>query len=283
MSKIKLSDYKNSILELISNGLKPVEIARELNLNKVSVNSWIHANVPDISFRINPGNVHYFDVIDSYAKAYILGFIAADGSLVENKRTKVTSLTITIKYEDKEVLEFIKSEIGSEHKLREIIRKSSYDENKTIHHIRYVNSNKPLIDGIKKYGITPVKSLTMKNIINNIPYDYRNAFIIGYFDGDGSVTTRNGLYENDNGVFCKDYSLYIQIRGTRDFLEGICEHLKIDKSHIHKNDSIPHLTFANKKDTSRFFKCYKNLPFYYKRKHDKFLEKINLPCYDNYR
>lgn len=123
----------------------------------------------------------------------------------------------------------------------------------------------------------------MKNIINNIPYDYRNAFIIGYFDGDGSVTTRNGLYENDNGVFCKYYSLYIQIRGTRDFLEGICEHLKIDKSHIHKNDSIPHLTFANKKDTSRFFKCYKNLPFYYKRKHDKFLEKINLPCYDNYR
>ena len=48
MSKVKLSDYKNSILELISNGLKPVEIARELNLNKVSVNSWIHANVHDI-------------------------------------------------------------------------------------------------------------------------------------------------------------------------------------------------------------------------------------------
>ena len=92
MSKVKLSDYKNSILELISNGLKPVEIARELNLNKVSVNSWIHANVPDISFRINPGNVHYFDVIDSYAKAYILGFIAADGSLVENKRTKEQKL-----------------------------------------------------------------------------------------------------------------------------------------------------------------------------------------------
>lgn len=29
-------------------------------------------------------NEHYFEVIDSSAKAYILGFIAADGSLVKS-------------------------------------------------------------------------------------------------------------------------------------------------------------------------------------------------------
>lgn len=123
----------------------------------------------------------------------------------------------------------------------------------------------------------------MGNIIKNIPYEYRDAFIIGYFDGDGSITIRNGQYPNDRGILCYDYSLYIQIRGTKDFLLGICNHLKIDVTHIHQNDSIPHLSFASKRDTYRFFQCYKNLPFYYKRKHDKFLQRINHPSYDKYK
>lgn len=281
MNKVKLSDYSNSIMDLVARGLKPKQIAQELNLNPISVNSWLRTNHPEISFRPNPGNLHYFDNIDSYAKAYILGFIAADGALVKTK--SCTTLTITIKYEDKAVLEFIKSEIGSKAPLREIVKESSFNHSKTIHHIRYTNSNKELIEGIMKWGINYNKSLSMGNIISNIPYDYRDAFIIGYFDGDGSVTTRNSLYKNDRGILCKDNSLYIQIRGTVEFLEGICDHLKIDKSHIRQYDSIPQLVFASKKCTMRFYKCYSHLPFFYKRKHDKFLEKINLPCYDNYR
>lgn len=283
MSKIRIADYQNSIMNLIQNGFGPTQIGRMLNLNPVSVNSWLRTNHPELSFKKSPGNTHYFDSIDSYAKAYILGFIAADGALVPAKHSSTTSLTITLRYEDKEILEFIKSEIGNEGKLTEIIRPSSFDKSKTIHHIRYTNANKPIISAIQKYGITPRKSLTMGNIIQNIPYDYRDAFIIGYFDGDGSVTTRNDLYLNDNGYLCKDNSLYIQVRGTKAFLTGICNHLNINVSHIKQHDSIPCLSFANKKDTSRMYRCYTNLPFYLKRKHDKFLEKINLSAYDNYR
>ena len=43
------------------------------------------------------------------------------------------------------------------------------------------------------------------------------------------------------------------------------------------------LKLENKKDTYRFFQCYKNLPFYYKRKYDKFLQRINHPSYDKYK
>lgn len=281
MSKIRISDYSNSIMDLVAKGFAPKAIATNLNLNPVSVDSWLRKNHPELSFRPNPGNLHYFDIVDSYAKAYILGFIAADGALVKTRSS--TTLTITLKYEDKEILEFIKSEIGSEASLKEIKRPSSFDNTKIIHHIRYTNSNRELIQGITKWGITENKSLTMSDIIKNIPYDFRGAFIIGYFDGDGSVTIRNGLYENDRGILCKDNSLYIQIRGTKPFLRGICEHLKINDSHIRQNDSIPQLVFANKKDTMALYKCYANLPFYLKRKHDKFLERVNLPCYDKYR
>lgn len=134
-----------------------------------------------------------------------------------------------------------------------------------------------------KYGITHNKSLTMENIIENIPIEFRDAFIIGYFDGDGSVTVRDGLHKNSKNNMVYDYSIYIQIRGTKKFLQGICKHLNITENHIRKFDSIPQLSFANKKDVVRLFKCYNNLPFYYERKHDVFLKRINHPSFDKYK
>ena len=62
----------------------------------------------------------------------------------------------------------------------------------------------------------------MGNIIENIPYEYRDAFIIGYFDGDGSVSINDKLILHRNGKFYPNHSLYISIRGTKEFLSGIC-------------------------------------------------------------
>lgn len=279
--KIMTDEVITSVMNLLSEGKTVPEISKILNINKVTIGSYLRTH----GIKLNPdkGNVHYFDVIDSYAKAYIVGFIAADGAIVKSKTKANPSLTITIKYEDKEVLEFIKSEIGNEHKLLEINRPSSFDKTKTIHHIRYAITDKHIVKALNDIGITYNKSLTLGNIIENIPYEYRDAFIIGYFDGDGSVTIREGKYPNDRGFLCYDYSIYVQIRGTREFLSGVCKHLNISTSNIYQNDSIPQLSFANKKNTYRFFQCYNNLPFYYERKYNKFLERINHPSYDKYK
>lgn len=278
-TKVMTDEVITSVINFLKSGKTVPEIANILGINKITISSFLRKN----GIKLNPdkGNVHYFDVINSYAKSYIVGFIAADGALVKTKSS--TTLTITIKYEDKAVLEFIKSEIGNEHKLQEIVRPSSFDHSKNIHHIRYTISDRHITQALNKLGITTNKSLSMGDIIKNIPYEYRDAFIIGYFDGDGSVTIRDEEYPNNRGILCKDYSLYVQIRGTTDFLFGICRHLKIDTTHIHQNDSIPHLSFASKKDTYRLFQCYKNLPFYYERKYNKFLQRINHPSYDKYK
>lgn len=280
MTKLKLDSQKDFIITSYNEGKSAAFIAKELNVYPQTVINLLKHYIPGLKLRPDKGNVHYFDNIDTYAKAYIVGFIAADGSLVKGKTT--TTLTITVKYTDKEVLEFIKSEIGNEHKLLEIKRKSF--SNKEIHHIRYYISDINISKALINLGITPNKSLTMGNIINNIPYKYRDAFIIGYFDGDGSVTTRNDLYwKASKQKYYPDHTLYIQIRGTKEFLKGICNHLDISETHIRQHDSIPALAFASKKDTYRFFNCYKNLPFYYERKYNKFLQKINHPSYDKYK
>jgi hypothetical protein len=45
-------------------------------------------------------NLNYFSVIDSSIKAYILGFIAADGAIVRNTNCSTKTLTITIHAKD---------------------------------------------------------------------------------------------------------------------------------------------------------------------------------------
>ena len=218
------------------------------------------------------GNEHYFSVIDSPSKAYILGFIAADGSLVKASTGNTYYLTITIKYEDRAVLDFIQEELKSNYKLLEI-RKISYG--KRVHHIRLQFSNKFITNDLMKYGILPKKSLAMSNIIENIPIEYRDAFIIGYFDGDGSVSFVSNSINNK--------SMHIQIRGTRDFLSGICNHLNIPTTYIYQHDSIPQLSITHMKYIVRFFECYQHLQFYYIRKYNKFLERINEPSYAKYK
>lgn len=274
-------EIKVKIHNLLNTGKAPIEIANILNIKYPTLFSYLHNQ--GLKFKPNPGNTHYFNKIDTYAKAYILGFIAADGALVPAKTGPTVTLTITVKYEDRAILEFIKSEIGNSHNLLEIKRPFGYDKTRIFHHVRLAFSTPEIVQDIMKYGIGPRKSLTMGNIIENIPIGFRDAFIIGYFDGDGSVTIREGLYPNSRGVMCADYSLYIQLRGTTAFFEGVCSHLGINKSHIHQGSSISALTFASKKDTYRLFQCYQYLPFYYKRKHDKFLARINHPSYDKYK
>lgn len=279
--KSVIEGHEEQLLEYARNGLKPTEMSRKIGINPVTIQSWFRTKHPEFKFSPNKGNVHYFENIDSYAKAYIVGFIAADGALVKTKTT--TSLTITVKYEDKDVLEFIKSEIGNEHNLLEIIRPSSFDKNKMIHHIRYVISDKNITKDLIKLGITYNKSLSMQNIIVNIPYEYRDAFIIGYFDGDGTFLKITTTSRHNHKTKYTGHSLNVSIRGTLQFLEGICDHLSLGKDHIKQYDSIPRLDFASKKDVVRFYNCYNNLPFYYKRKYDKIAEAVNHPSFDKYK
>ena len=163
-TKIMTDEVISSVMNFIAEGKKVPEISNILGINKVTISSFLRTH----GIKLNPdkGNVHYFDTIDSYAKAYIVGFIAADGALVRTRTT--TTLTITLKYEDKAVLEFIKSEIGNEHKLQEIIRPSSFDSSKNIHHIRYTISDRNITKALNKLGIISNKSLSMGNIIKNI-------------------------------------------------------------------------------------------------------------------
>lgn len=82
MRKLKLENKKDLILSLYKEGKTPIEISKILGTYLQPVTNLLKTYIPNIKFTPNKGNVHYFHTIDSYAKAYIVGFIAADGALV---------------------------------------------------------------------------------------------------------------------------------------------------------------------------------------------------------
>lgn len=231
-------------------------------------------------------NLKYFENIDSYDKAYLLGFIAADGAIVHYKKTNVKTLTITIHSKDIAVLELLKSELNSSLSVKNITvsSKSIKSYKLDVDHKRFSTSRKEIIKDIEKYGISSNKSLTMPDIISNIPKEYRKAFIIGYFDGDGcfvdSLVNVKKQYLRKDGTttisFKKRYNSQISIKGTYEFLKGIVNELEISSYSLKKTkgQNIDTLIIIKNSDIIKFYECYEHCNFFLGRKKDKFARKI---------
>lgn len=153
-----------------------------------------------------------FEVIDNSEKAYWLGFLAADGCNYQREHN--ASIILNIHQKDIEHLEKFKQFCNSQAKIQQYITSSGYSANTPMAKI-VLNSKKMSKDLIDK-GIVPKKSLILKP--PNISKQYYLPFILGYFDGDGSIS-KASQYNN--------YA--ISIEGTREILEWINENLNISK------------------------------------------------------
>lgn len=121
----------------------------------------------------------FFKKIDSAEKAYWLGFIYADGNVYKKGETYVLQIALS-KKDSEHVLKFRKS-IKSNHKL--------YKDREAI---RIMIHNKELGENLKKLGVFERKSLLLKFPTKNIlPEKFISSFILGYFDGDGSISYQN--------------------------------------------------------------------------------------------
>ena len=107
--------------------------------------------------------------------AYILGFIYADGNIVESKRG---THFIAIYTADKPLLYGMRRSMQSAHKISE--RRSISG---VVYRIQI--GSKEICADLGKLGLTPRKSKRMT--LPNIPDAYAGDFIRGYFDGDGNI------------------------------------------------------------------------------------------------
>jgi len=252
-------NYEKQILEMFDNGINANQISKTINKSFYFVKSILTKHRNPSFKKYNNGNIKYFETIDTDKKAYFLGFIAADGCITKSRNS--IGLTITIHQKDKIILETLKEDMQSENPIHLLKRNGL---------IRFVIYNHELVKHLKNNGIEEQKSLTMTNIIKNIPKEYRGAFVDGYFDGDGSFSFQEKYKRG-----------YIQIRGTKDFLLGIVNEIKIDSFSIAEYDSIPNLSIGSKKQIIKFFDfIYKNSTIHLDRKYDKIKLFIDTLCQD---
>lgn len=142
-----------------------------------------------------PINDNYFDIIDSEDKAYLLGFLIADGCIRKEKRRNGNisyRICFSNSIDDKEAIELLHSKIcpkatlGISNQSTEAIkRKDNYTLQWTSPHM--------VETLINKYRIIPHKTedSEFKLPENSIPENMWRHLIRGFFDGDGHC----GKYE----------------------------------------------------------------------------------------
>lgn len=133
-------------------------------------------------------NSSYFKEINSEIKAYILGYIVADGCIEESIRKDRPSKLVRLRFgcisEDDEILKLIQKELAPTNKLRYYQPKALNHKQVTILQI----CDKELITDLKTlYDIQPRKTYHQNFKFPNIPKIYERDFIRGFINGDGSI------------------------------------------------------------------------------------------------
>lgn len=212
---------------------------------------------------------HMFFQKWSEEMAYVLGFIVADGAVFTNPRG---SSYLAFYSTDKEIIEKIRSAMGSNHKIGERV-KSRGHKNLFVLQI----GSKKLIAQLKKFGIIQNKSLVV-GMPNTIPEQYLGHFVRGYFDGDGCIyhnKHKSKDRKNQRWVLSTRFA-----SGSRKLLDGLQERLRryTNGGYIYGKDNDWDLSYTHR-DTRRLFhllydKMKSNL--FLVRKYKIYLEVMNV-------
>jgi len=215
-------------------------------------------------------NINLFNPVNSYDSAYILGFIAADGCIVDSSKGN-PYLSIGIHEKDIEVLNFINRCLESSSLIYKIKNKP---------YVRLNITNQHIVQSLISLGIVFRKTFDLKDILTNIDLQYRPAFIIGYFDGDGSAvrlnTARKRKLKDGTISESPNHRIFIKIcSGSLELLNSIVKELKLVSYSIQPSKSIHVLVIRKATEVVKFYNCYSNLSFYLSRKHNKIINYFN--------
>ena len=227
-------------------------------------------------------NENYFQSLDSPEKAYILGFLYADGcNYIRHSNYEQYILQFSQIYYDKDIIYKINQALSSTYPVRVINR---------CEHDNYIVSieSKKLSEDLHKLGCIQRKSLVLK-FPTFIHKELMPHFIRGYFDGDGCVWNgkRKKMIVKDNSR--KEgyreriiHNVKFHITGCYDFINGLQDFLvtelgfkktKLNFSKAKETKHICTMEYSGRKQLKKFYDyIYQNATIYGERKKQKFEE-----------
>lgn len=189
MQKIKRTPELNStIISLYQSGKDTYQVAAQCSCSQTFViNTLKMFNIPRRTTqhytRKYIPNENFFDIIDTEEKAYVLGFLYADGNNYNNG-THNYEVACTLQLNDKYILEKMRNLLSPNTPIKKVFDKSSCS-----YAWRLKINSKKMTEQLTKLGCVPAKSLILEfpNWLTDIKL--QQHFIRGYFDGDGSLYT----------------------------------------------------------------------------------------------
>jgi hypothetical protein len=200
--------------------------------------------------------------------AYVLGFFAADGSMVCNSRG---AHFIEFQVTDKQILRDIQEVVGSNHTISAKKRNENW---KTQYRLQI--GSKEWFSDLERIGFTQSKSRVLK--FPRLPKKYRGDFIRGYFDGDGGVYFKKYRVmdrSNPRWVFSSRFT-----SGSEDFLVDL--HFVLKQCGIQKGFILTKsrkngydLVLSHRDSLALYRLMYNNAPrIYLKRKYRVFKKAV---------
>lgn len=269
---LKIQDYASQIDALYAEGKCAQEISKLLGMkyhqpvyNYFKKKGWPTLKREEYNhFLKYKVDVDFFKTIDTEEKAYILGFICADGHV----ETKNPRINIALKDDDYKLLESIRNAMHSNHPIkRHIERTNPYkkSENKILYQCSLSINGKELIEPLIKMGIAGKKTYLLdSSIMQYIPEHLVRHFLRGYFDGDGCISW-------DKRYKCGNKST-IHVAGNYDFLQGSFNKYFPTKCNLRlykKSAQCHDYTIQDKKEVLRFLAyLYNDAKIYLERKYN---------------
>lgn len=241
--KEKLTDeMKEEILRLYTEGRKTVkQIREEYGYNFVcagTIEKLLRKHgVTRLGGNHNwSNNSDYFKSIDTGSKAYVLGYLLADGSNTGK------GIRLMCTYKDKEIIEYVRDEITPSNEIREYV----YGKK----HMAYCSvGSSDMMEDLEKLNF--IKNKQCANLhFSKIPEELYPDFIRGYFDGDGCVTYTNNQLKIS---ICADLNQAKDLEEILKNAEVITKENNniVDMSKYGSN--IYNLRIGRKDDVRRFF------------------------------
>lgn len=184
-----------SIVQDYQNNKSMRQIEKDYGVTRQSVATYLEK----IGVKTTKGNHHrkythqydFFENIDTEEKAYWLGFMFADGYIVDySNKYGEDKFGITLHSKDKETLEQFKKSIQSTNPITDVS-----SNGRQLH--RILMSSQKTVDDLISHGCFKQKSLILKPP-TGIPKELIHHFIRGFFDGDGSIFWNKSEFEKHN-------------------------------------------------------------------------------------
>jgi len=267
MPSAKIKDKKtiDEISKKYSQGTSLQKLATEYRCGTIKPiktalrNAGIALRTNDECIRKYTANYNYFDVIDTPNKAYVLGFIYADGCNYMNDKSRVYHLCIELKADDVDLLLDIKNELGYTGVIKYQTHKKTDCAN-TDTALFWICSHH-ICDELCKKGAPPNKSRKIK-WPDWMPEHLASHFIRGVMDGDGCIDVRGRL----------------SFAGTGDLMHGIekCIYNNTGaRGGVYKctNTDCTYEVKYGKKEAARVLEwIYKDADLKLKRKYERYLD-----------